>query len=415
MIVSPNPVIIVDPVCSGSELAPAFIAQGIPVIAVRSSKLADLNSAGFGSGIQSGIFLKVYDNYPGLEEDLRPLKPDAIIAGTETGVALADRLASILTPHRANLPHLSLARRHKGVMQKVLAEAGIPCIRTLDTASADEVSVWLKEQNLVGKALILKPPLSMGSDKVFHIRPGADWKSVFDHILATPTAVLQEISETVIVQEKISGTEYSVDTVSADGKHVLAHLTRYRRMSAGGGLTIMDHTEFMPFDEEHAELFDYTKKVIDALGIRFGAAHNEIMLTAEGPRLIESGARMCGGPILGLSRAATGSSQLERVLEACLAGYIKTDRYTLKKTVVPVFLNARVSGILRNAEILERLSTLPTHFSTWLWRKNGDRITKTVDVDSTLGVIALAGERSAVFEDYIKVREVESRLIINAL
>ena len=352
-----NPVIIVDPVCSGSDLAPAFSAREIPVIAVRSKKLADTNSSGYGSGIQSDRFLKVYDNYPGLEDELRHLNPRAIIAGTETGVELADKLASILTPEFANIPHLSLARRHKGEMQKALANAGLPVIRTLNTASAAEVTGWLSDHDLVNKALVLKPPVSMGSDNVFHIPAGGDWKRTFNHILSTPTALLREPNETVIVQEKITGTEYSVDTVSAAGKHVLAHLTRYKRMSVGEGLTVMDYTEFMPFDEQHSELLHYTKQAIDALGIRWGASHNEIMLTAAGPRLIEIGARMCGGSILELARAATGSSQLERVIEAYLHGEIQTQRYEFKQTVVPVFLNSPVSGILRNVEILEKLRT----------------------------------------------------------
>src|SRR4029078_4328862 len=145
--------------------------------------------------------------------------------------------------------------------------------------------------HLTNKALVLKPPISMGSDKVFHIPPGGDWKKVFNYILSTPTTLLQQPNETVIVQEQISGTEYSVDTVSAAGKHVLAHLTRYKKTSVGAGMTIMDYTEFMPFnEEEHGELFNYAKRAVDALGILWGAAHNEIMLTADGPRLIETGA-----------------------------------------------------------------------------------------------------------------------------
>jgi len=410
-----QPVVIVDPVCSGADLAPAFAEKGIPVIAVRSTTLAETNLTGYGNNIPSTHFLKVYNNHPTLADDLRQWNPRAIIAGTETGVWLADKLAAMLTPQLANIPHLSLARRHKGEMQKALANAGLPVIPTLNTASAAEVTDWLREHDLTDKALVLKPPVSMGSDNVFHIPPGGDWKRIFNYILSTPTALLREPNETVIVQEQITGTEYSVDTVSAAGKHVLAHLTKCKRISMGEGMTVMDHTEFVPFDnEQHGELLHYAKQAIDALGIRWGAAHNEIMLTAAGPRLIETGARMCGGPIIALARAATGSSQLERVLEAYLDGEIQNQRYDFKQTVVPVFLNSPVSGILRNVEILDKLRSLPTHLSTHLWLKNGDPVPRTIDVDTTLGVIALAGERHAVFADYLKVRQVEAQLIIHS-
>lgn len=407
-------VVIVDPVCSGSDLAPAFAEKGIPVIAVRSTTLAETNLTGYGNNIPTDRFLKVYNNHPGLADDLRQWNPRAIIAGTETGVWLADKLAAMLTPQFANIPHLSLARRHKGEMQKALANAGLPIIRTLNTASVAEVTDWLREHDLTDKALVLKPPVSMGSDNVFHIPPGGDWKRIFNHILSTPTALLREPNETVIVQEQITGTEYSVDTVSAAGNHTLAHLTRCTRTSVGEGRTVMDYTEFVPFaNEQHGELLHYAKQAVDALGIRWGAAHNEIMLTAAGPRLIEIGARMCGGSIIELARAATGSSQLERVVEAYLNGEIQTKHYQFKQTVVPIFLNSPVSGILRNVEIFDTLQTLPTLFSTHVWLKNGDHVPRTINVDTTLGVIALAGERHAVFADYAKVRQIEAQLIIN--
>jgi hypothetical protein len=139
------------------------------------------------------------------------------------------------------------------------------------------------------------------------------------------------------------------------------------------------------------------------------------MLTPDGPRLIEVGARTCGGPVLGFSRVATGSSQLERVIEAYVDREIRTRTYDFKQTVVPVFLIAPNSGILRNVEELDQLRQLPTHLSTHMWLGNGDHIHRTVDFDTTLGIIGLAGEREAVFADYQRVREVEARLRIEPI
>jgi biotin carboxylase len=291
----------------------------------------------------------------------------------------------------------------------VLKDAGIPIIPTLNTASIIEASDWIIENNLTEKALVLKPPLSMSSDQVYHIQPGEDWKRAFENILSTPTAFLQEPNETVIVQERVTGTEYSLDTVSAAGKHELAHITKYKKISVGNGMTVIDNTEFIPF---HHELFNYTKQVLDALGICWGAAHSEIMLTSKGPRLIETGARMCGGPILGFARAATGSSQLDRVIEAYLDFEIHTPSYELKQTVVPVFIMSKASGIIRNVEILEKLRTLPTYLSTQVWPKNGDFVKRTIDFATILGFVALAGDREMIFADYKMVRQVEAQLII---
>lgn len=412
-----RPIVIVDPVGSGAELAPAFAARGVPAIAVRSmppDALDGADAGGYLTQIRAADFQALYDAGPDLEAVLRRHDPLAVIAGDESGVALADQLAAVLTPHVANAPALSPARRHKAAVQEALAAAGLPHIRTLNTASADEAAAWLADQGLEGAALVLKPPASAGSDNVHHVPPGGDWRRAFERILAAPNKLRGEANETVVVQEMVTGTEYAVDTVSADGKHVLAHLIRYNKTSAGERMTVFDHTEFVPFDAgQYGALVAYVEQALDAVGIRWGAAHAEVMLTAEGPRLIEVGARTCGGPVLGFSRLATGSSQLERVIEAYVDGRITTTTYDFRQTVVPVFLIAQEAGILRNVEVLDPVRELATHAKTYIWRGNGARVPRTIDTLTSLGIIGLAGERDAVFADYKRVRELERMLRID--
>lgn len=405
-----RPVIIVDPVDSGVELAPAFAAREVPAIAVRSMPKAIWDEL-YGDQLRAAHFLDVLEDGPDLLEALRRHAPRAVIAGDESGVELADRLAAELTPHLANVPALSRARRHKGLMQAALERAGLPVIRTLSTSSPCEVSAWLEAHDLVDVSLVVKPAASAGSDNVHIIAPGGDWRGPFDRIIASRNTLRGEVNEAVIVQERVVGTEFAVDTVSAAGDHVLAHLIRYAKRSVGEGRTVFDHTEIVGFDPvQHGEMIAYVRRVLDAVGIRWGAAHSEIMLTSDGPRLIEVGARTCGGPVLGFSRVATGSSQLERLVEAYLDGEIRTRSYDFRKTVVPVFLHAPRSGVLGRIEALDGVRELPTHLATHLWRGNGDWVSQTVDWDSLLGVVALAGDRDTVFSDYNRVREAESRV-----
>lgn len=411
-----RPIVIVDPVGSGAELAPAFAARGVPAIAIRSmppDALDGADAGGYMVNVNADHFTAIYDVRPDLAEVLRAHDPLAIIPGDESGVELADQLAAALTPGIANVPALTGARRHKAKMQAALAQAGLPSIRTLNTASAAEVEAWLEEQGLRQAALVLKPALSAGSDNVHHVRPGGDWRRVFDLILSSSNKLRGEPNETVVVQEMVVGTEFAVDTVSADGQHVLAHLIRYNKTSAGERMTVFDHTEFLPYDEaQYGELLAYIGRALDAVGIRWGAAHSEVMLTAQGPRLIEVGARTCGGPVLGFSRLATGSSQLERVVEAYVDGQIATASYDFKQTVVPVFLIAPHAGILRNVEVLDEVRGLPTHASSHIWRGNGVRVPRTIDTLTSLGIVGLAGEREAVFADYRRIRELEALLEI---
>jgi hypothetical protein len=404
-----RPVVIIDPLSSGIELAPAFKARGIPAVAVT---LRNEEWPEFGSKVQASDFLEIIPEQPGLEKLIEKYDPIAIIPGTEEGIPLAERLTAILTPQLANDSEKSLHRSHKSFMQKALAEAGVPALKTLHTASESEAESWIKENDLQDCPLIIKPPISSGSEKVFHIPANGDWKRPFNQVLMEPSIISGKKSETVVIQEQAVGTEYAVGTVSVDGKHYLAHLIKYNKTSSGERKTVFDHVEFVPYNKEFlGGLFEYTQKALDALGIRWGAAHNEIMLTKNGPRLIESSARMIGGPVVGFARAATGSSQADKLVEVYVDGDVVTKEYVFRKTVVPVFLKAMTQGTVSNIEVLDGASQLRTLLYKYVWIKNGDLVPQTVDYLTNIGIIALIGDRESIFLDYKKIRAMESKLV----
>jgi hypothetical protein len=404
-----RPVVIVDPLSSGIELAPTFKARGVPSIAVT---LTNEEWPEFGSKMKISDFINVFPDQPGLEDLIRKYDPIAIIPGTEEGIPLAERLTAILTPHLANDPEKSRHRSHKSLMQKALQDAGVPALKTLHTGLENEADAWIKESGLQGMPLIIKPPNSSGSEMVFHIAAGGDWKKAFHHILSEPSVISGKKSDTVVLQEQAIGTEYAVGTVSAHGRHYLAHLIKYNKTSSGERKTVYDHVEFVPYRKELlGDLFEYAQKSLDALGVRWGATHTEIMVTKDGPRLIETSTRMIGGPVVGFARVATGSSQADKLVEIYVDGDVQTKDFVFKKTVVPVFLRAFNEGIASNLEVLDAASHLPTLLHKYLWIKNGDRVPQTIDYLTSIGIIALAGERDAIFLDYQKIRVMESKLM----
>ena len=172
--------------------------------------------------------------------------------------------------------------------------------------------------------------------------------------------------------------------------------------------------EFVPHDRTvHGDLFDYVQKALDALGVRWGAAHTEIMLTQNGPRLIESGSRMCGGPVVGFAREATGSSQADQLVEIYVDGKVQREEYGFKKTVMPVFLKSPAQGTISNIEVFDGVSQLPTLLNQYIWIENGDLILQTVDYITSIGIVALTGDHEAIFSDYKKIREMESKLVVD--
>jgi len=64
--------------------------------------------------------------------------------------------------------------------------------------------------------------------------------------------------------------------------------------------------------------------------------------------------------------------------------------------------------------VLDDAERLPTLLNKYIWFKNGDRVPHTVDYLTSIGIIALSGDRESIFADYGKIRGMESRLVIHS-
>ncbi|MFC4584821.1 ATP-grasp domain-containing protein [Sphaerisporangium corydalis] len=407
-------VVIVDPYSSGNLLAPALRDAGLLPVAVTSARRPPAMWAG---SYHPEDFHQVIAHAGHLGETLahlRALTPVAVLAGAESGVELADRLAALVTPGRANDPALAAARRDKGAMASAVAAAGLPGVAQVCTADAAEVEEWLARPGGGGHDLVLKPPKSAGTDGVTRVPAGADWRPAFHRLLGGRNK-LGLVNDRVLVQEYLTGTEYVVDTCTFDGTHTVTDICVYRKRHNAGHMAVYDYMEWLPHDTPgHAELVGFATRVLDAVGVRFGAAHIEIMRTGQGPRLIEVNARIAGGGVPEYCREATGDSQVDR-----LARYLAGDRavpagFTLRKTVRGVLFVARTPGVLRNAEEYRRVRSLASHHASRINVRSGDRVAATHDLYSShaLGYVILAHEHpEQVRADYEAVRRIERGLV----
>ena len=97
---------IVNPLSSGSELAPIFVKAGIGCLAICSKKKGQSRYSGFASSIEKCNFEKIFeiDECPEgileekLEKNLAQYGLLGVIPGVESAVNLADKLNSNLIP-----------------------------------------------------------------------------------------------------------------------------------------------------------------------------------------------------------------------------------------------------------------------------------------------------------------------------
>ncbi|MBR7825732.1 ATP-grasp domain-containing protein [Actinospica sp. MGRD01-02] len=400
--------VIVDPYSTGAHLAEAFGRRGVQAVAVqgsapplgRSERLRpDRYTAIIADGtdtVDAALFLK--------ELDVRH-----VLAGTESGVPLADRIAYRLGVP-GNDPSTSMTRRDKFAMVRALAWAGLPHARTILADSeggarkaAEELDSW---------PLVVKPAASAGSDHVVIAHDIAAVREAAAEILGT-TDVYGQANKAVIVQRFLTGTQFAVNSVSQHGVHRIVEVWHDRRTDLGDGRLIYDRMDLLPPDDELVPILaDYVRACLDALGIVHGPAHSEVMLTARGPVLIETGARLQGGDSVPLMRAATGTSQTDAAVQAALdspeAHALRARTPYAYAPVTQFFLQAPANGRI-DAAAIERLLQIPGVAGFVHPPAPGTAVRRTVDLLSSPATLYLSGDcAQQIDEAHAAVRELEA-------
>ncbi|MCM0679137.1 hypothetical protein NCC78_31380 [Micromonospora phytophila] len=211
---------------------------------------------------------------------LRDLGVGFVVAGSESGVLLADALSAALgTP--GNGMRRPRARRDRFEMAEAVRAAGLPAARGIATASVDELLDWAAD--LGEWPVVLKPLVSAGTDNVVFCESSGQLREAHARIMGSVDRYGRR-NDAVLGQQFLHGDEYFVNTVSRDGVHHVVEVWRYHKRQLGDGRTMYDHEEPVPpADPVVAPLVAYTLAVLDALEVRNSAAHTEVMVTKEGP------------------------------------------------------------------------------------------------------------------------------------
>jgi biotin carboxylase len=406
-------VIVVDPLGIGAEYPGVFKDVDTEVVAVLA---APEPAEPYRDSWHPENFhhMHFFDgDLDGLAAILRAYQPICLIPGAETGVELADALVELVVPGTGNVPELASARRDKWAMAHALQRAGVPCLRQYCSADPDDIGRWLHENGMEDDRIIIKPPKSAGTDNVHVVPAGEDWRPFFDQIYGQMNKV-GLLNEAVLVQEFADGTEYLIDGYSVDGKHGCVDICRYTKKQRGDRIGLYDQIHFLPPDHpEVLAVWPYAMQVLDAVGVRNGCSHIEVINTADGPRLLEVGARPAGGGHNMITKLACGSNHLTRTVDHRVNGEFR-ESYELLQYVCSVVVSAPVAGIWRNAEIFDGVDQLPTFWMRWFAGTTGDFVQATDDYYTMLGWVVFAStDKEALEADARRIKELEKQVKID--
>lgn len=275
--------------------------------------VADMNPAAIGRSHADAFYEVSTTDIDGIVQAASSFQPDGVMT-LATDMPMRS-IAAAAT--RLGLPGINwetaLRATDKGEMRKALQAHQVPIPRFFIITSLEEQEEWLEKKGAVSLPCIIKPTDSSGSRGVVRVDEEEALSDAFQYSRS------HSRTGTVIVEEYMRGPEVSVETIALNGEVFVLAVTD--KMTTGAPHFVeTGHSQPSRIKEEDlAKIKDLAAQAVKAIGIHSGPAHVEIILTAEGPKIVELGARMGGDNITTyLVPLSTGVDMLEAVIRlAC--------------------------------------------------------------------------------------------------
>ncbi len=197
----------------------------------------------------------------------------------------------------------------KAEMRKCLKEHGVPIPAFYKVSNLAEYQNAIK--NFTDK-FIVKPADNSGSRGIFLIEDLSD-KELIEN--AYEYSRQYSRNGDVVVEEFMRGKEVSVETISVDGECHVIQITD--KLTTGAPHFVeMGHSQPTKHDEQTVKrIKQVAKSAVEAIGIKNGPSHTEIIVTEQGPKIVELGARLGGDCITThLVPLSTGVNMVENCI-----------------------------------------------------------------------------------------------------
>jgi biotin carboxylase len=233
---------------------------------------------------------------------------DAVISHLEYCVEALAQVCVELGLRYTNLDAVRLAR-NKHLCRARLDSAGVPSARCAFARTLDEAVAGFRA---IGAPAVVKPAsggdsllAAVVSDEASLLRAAA---TAFDGVAALPPTLHEQFGRGIVIEEKLVGELVSVELGMFEGRPLHYAISgRYR----GSADEVVELGGFMPARLDPATwraCEDYAVRVCRALDLDFGIFHLEMIVTADGPRLVEANPRLMGGALPILYERFTGHS-----------------------------------------------------------------------------------------------------------
>jgi len=345
-----------------------------------------------------------YDEFEKQAVEIHEQDPfDALLCLIDIRITEAAKLAERLNLRFLN-PKSASAMRDKFTVRTLLAEKGI---RQPEFALATNNQQLRAAIENMGFPVLVKPCDGYGSQNIAAFLTEDDLNPLLDPLdnylpCRTDYGFGVKANDRLLVERHISGQLVGCDTLTRDGKHLMLGINE-KLMYPQPSSAIRGSC--FPSDRYDAGLLeDYVFSILDALDVNDGVAHTEVLLSEEGPLLVEVNPRLVGAKIPRLLNLALGRSIHADVIDLHLGKPLSEQSFRAGYGfAVSRWIITDVTGVLEEVVVPPLSSPCIRHVE--ILKKPGDRVSYPYQNSDRIGyVMTLADTRERaerLAEDFI--------------
>lgn len=253
---------------------------------------------------------------------------------------------------------------------------------------------------------IIKPIDSAGSRGVILVQEQKEVDDAYNYSKS------HSRNNSVIIEEYMSGDEVSVEVMVVNKViHILAITDKIT--TGPPHFVEMGHSQpsQLPASDQE-DIKELTRQAVKALGIDNGPAHVEIMLTKDGPKMIEVGARMGGDNITShLVPLSTGTDMVKATIELSMGLIPDLTPLFNKGSAIRYFHSPHI-GTIRAINGLNKAKTITGVIELIVTKSIGDTLQSISNSNDRLGFIIAQAENSKMAKE-ICIQAIDEIEIIN--
>ena len=279
----------------------------------------------------------------------------------------------------------ALKATNKAYMREALKQGSVPIPEFYKVSNREEYQAVASKFNV---PFIVKPADNSGSRGIVKIDDLLDTKAIFD---AYDYSKASSRNGDVIVEEYMNGPEVSVETLTVNGECHVIQITD--KITTGAPHFVeMGHTQPSQLDNVTKEKIAIVAKMANkAIGITNGPSHTEIIVTENGPKIVELGARLGGDCITThLVPLSTGVDMVENCIKIAL-GEKPTINATISKGSAIRYITCD-SGKIESITGVEEAELVDGIQQISLLRDVGDIVSEIKSSSDRVGFVVAQGD-----------------------